>query len=65
MTSDTYQLQREATGGPTWLTTLAYAILGGIVALWIALTAWNLRRIEPDAAPPASRPSTARRLAHA
>jgi hypothetical protein len=70
MTSDTYQLQREATGGPAWLTTLAYAILGGIVAAWIALTAWNLRRIEPptaapDGAPAAKAPAPPRRLAHA
>jgi hypothetical protein len=48
MTSDTFQLQREATGGPKWLTTTAYAILAAIVATWLALTCWALRRAEPD-----------------
>ncbi len=47
MTSDTFQLQREATGGPRWLTSIAYAILASIVASWLALTAWALRRAQP------------------
>jgi hypothetical protein len=47
MTSDTFQLQREATGGPTWLTSTAYLILAGIVASWLALTSWALRRAQP------------------
>jgi hypothetical protein len=68
MTSDTYQLQREATGGPGWLTTIAYAILAAIVALWVGLTAWNLRRIEPAGSTAAgaarATPGRGRRLAH-
>jgi hypothetical protein len=47
MTSDTFQLQREATGGPTWLTSTAYLILASIVASWVALTSWALRRAQP------------------
>ena len=47
MTSDTFQLQREATGGPKWLTSTAYVILASIVASWLALTAWALRRAQP------------------
>jgi hypothetical protein len=47
MTSDTFQLQREATGGPRWLTSTAYLILASIVASWLALTAWALRRAQP------------------
>ena len=47
MTSDTFQLQREATGGPRWLTSTAYVILASIVASWLALTAWALRRAQP------------------
>jgi hypothetical protein len=50
MTSDTFQLQREATGGPTWLTSTAYLILAAIVASWLALTSWALRRAQPVAA---------------
>jgi hypothetical protein len=46
MTSDTFQLQREATGGPRWLTGIAY-VLASIVASWLALTAWALRRAQP------------------
>jgi hypothetical protein len=46
LTSDTFQLQREARGGPRWLTTLAYALLAAIVAGWVALTAWSLRQGE-------------------
>ena len=49
MMSDTYQLQREATGGPGWLTTLAYLVLLSIVALWLAVTAWSLRTLERGA----------------
>ena len=48
LTSDTFQLQREATGGPKWLTTTADAILAAIVATWLALTCWALRRAEPE-----------------
>ena len=48
LTSDTFQFQREATGGPKWLTTTAYAILAAIVATWLALTWWALRRAEPE-----------------
>jgi hypothetical protein len=47
MTSDTFQLQREATGGPRWLTSTAYLILASIVASWLALAAWALRRAQP------------------
>jgi hypothetical protein len=50
MTSDTFQLQREATGGPKWLTSTAYLILAAIVATWLALTCWALRRAQPRAA---------------
>jgi len=51
MTSDTFQLQREATGGPTWLTSTAYLILASIVASWLALTSWALRRAQPVSPP--------------
>jgi hypothetical protein len=47
MTSDTFILQREARGGPRWLTTTAYAILACIVALWLALLTWALGLAEP------------------
>jgi hypothetical protein len=43
LTSETFQLQREATGGPGWLTTAAYSLLAGVAAGWIALSAWSLR----------------------
>src|SRR3954447_664865 len=43
LTSETFQLQREATGGPGWLTAAAYSLLAGIAAGWIALSAWSLR----------------------
>jgi hypothetical protein len=49
MTSDTFQLQREATGGPRWLTSTAYLVLASIVAAWLALTCWALRRAQPRA----------------
>ena len=48
LTSDTFQLQREATGGPAWLTTLAYALLAGMAGLWLGITAWGLRAGEAD-----------------
>jgi hypothetical protein len=47
MVSDTRLLQREARGGPAWLTTSAYAVLAVIVALWLALLAWALGLAEP------------------
>jgi hypothetical protein len=62
MTSDTFQLQREATGGPKWLTTTAYAILAAIVAVWVALTAWALRQAEPERASRAPTPRPRRRV---
>jgi hypothetical protein len=40
-------LQREATGGPRWLTTTAYAVLGVVVAVWLGLLAWALGLAEP------------------
>jgi hypothetical protein len=46
LTSDTFQLQREATGGGTAVKALAYSLLAAIVAIWLALTAWNLRALE-------------------
>jgi hypothetical protein len=55
LTSDTFQLQREARGGPRWLTTLAYALLAAIVAGWVALTGWSLRQGEPRPAGDARR----------
>jgi hypothetical protein len=50
MVADTYLLQREARGGPAWLTTTAYAVLAAIVALWLALLTWALGLAEPDRA---------------
>jgi hypothetical protein len=47
MQADTFILQREARGGPRWLTTTAYAILGVVVAVWLALLAWALGLAEP------------------
>jgi hypothetical protein len=47
MVADTYLLQREARGGPSWLTTTAYALLAVIVAIWLALLAWALGLAEP------------------
>jgi hypothetical protein len=47
MTADTYILQREARGGPRWLTTTAYAVLALFVAIWLALLTWALGLAEP------------------
>ena len=47
MQADTFILQREARGGPAWLTTTAYAILGVVVAVWLGLLAWALGLAEP------------------
>ena len=51
MQADTFILQREARGGPTWLTTTAYAVLGIVVAVWLALLAWALGLAEPRRQP--------------
>jgi hypothetical protein len=60
MVADTYLLQREARGGPSWLTTTAYAVLAVIVAVWLALLTWALGLAEPrgPARPRATVPST-------
>ncbi len=47
MTADTFILQREARGGPRWLTTTAYAVLVVIVAIWLGLLTWALGLAEP------------------
>jgi hypothetical protein len=47
MTADTFILQREARGGPAWLTTTACAVLAVIVAIWLALLTWALGLAEP------------------
>jgi hypothetical protein len=47
MAADTFLLQREARGGPGWLTTAAYAVLAAIVALWLGLLTWALGLAEP------------------
>jgi hypothetical protein len=47
MRADTFILQREARGGPRWLTTTAYAILAFCVAVWLALLTWALGLAEP------------------
>jgi hypothetical protein len=47
MIADTFLLQREATGGPGWLTSTAYAVLVAIVAIWLVLLTWALRLAEP------------------
>ena len=47
MRADTFILQREARGGPAWLTTTAYAVLGIVVAVWMGLLAWALGLAEP------------------
>jgi hypothetical protein len=47
MQADTFILQREARGGPAWLTTSAYAVLGVVVAVWLGLLAWALGLAEP------------------
>ena len=51
MQADTFILQREARGGPAWLTTIAYAVLGVVVAVWLALLAWALDLAEPRRQP--------------
>jgi hypothetical protein len=50
MEADTFILQREARGGPAWLTTTAYALLAIIVAIWLALLSWALGLAEPRGA---------------
>jgi hypothetical protein len=50
MVADTFLLQREARGGPGWLTTTAYAVLAAIVALWLGLLTWALGLAEPRGA---------------
>jgi hypothetical protein len=47
MAADTFILQREARGGPAWLTTTAYAVLAIVVAVWLGLLAWALGLAEP------------------
>ena len=51
MTSDTFQLQREARGGATWIKLIAYSVLAGFVAVWLVLTASCLRALERAPAP--------------
>jgi hypothetical protein len=51
MQADTFILQREARGGPGWLTTTAYAVLGVVVAVWLGLLAWALGLAEPRRQP--------------
>jgi hypothetical protein len=51
MQADTFILQREARGGPAWLTTTAYAVLGVVVAVWLGLLAWALGLAEPGRQP--------------
>jgi hypothetical protein len=51
MQADTFILQREARGGPAWLTTSAYAVLGVVVAVWLGLLAWALGLAEPRREP--------------
>ena len=51
MASDTFILQREARGGPAWLTTTAYAVLAIVVAVWLGLLAWALGLAEPGRSP--------------
>jgi hypothetical protein len=51
MASDTFILQREARGGPAWLTTTAYAVLAIVVAVWLGLLAWALGLAEPGRQP--------------
>ena len=47
MLADTFLLQREARGGPAWLTSTAYAVLAAIVAVWLGLLTWALGLAEP------------------
>jgi hypothetical protein len=51
MKSDTFIPQREARGGPAWLTTTAYAVLAIVVAVWLGLLAWALGLAEPRRQP--------------
>jgi hypothetical protein len=51
MQADTFILQREARGGPAWLTTTAYAVLAVVVAVWLVLLAWALGLAEPGRQP--------------
>jgi hypothetical protein len=51
MQADTFVLQREARGGPAWLTTTAYAVLAVVVAVWLGLLAWALGLAEPGRQP--------------
>jgi hypothetical protein len=51
MQADTFILQREARGGPAWLTTIAYAVLAVVVAVWLGLLAWALGLAEPRRQP--------------
>ncbi|HEY3190614.1 MAG TPA: hypothetical protein VGJ70_24195, partial [Solirubrobacteraceae bacterium] len=51
MRADTFLLQREATGGPAWLTTAAYAVLATVVAVWLGLLVWALGLAEPRRGP--------------
>jgi hypothetical protein len=59
LVADTFLLQREAKGGPRWLTSTAYAVLAVIVAVWLALLVWALRLAEPPR-PAAARAATVR-----
>ncbi len=60
LTSDTFQLQREARGGATWVKVTAYSILGAIVVLWLIMTATSLRALERARAPDPRGPRQAR-----
>jgi hypothetical protein len=51
MQADTFILQREARGGPAWLTTTAYAVLAVVVAVWLGLLAWALGPAKPGRQP--------------
>ena len=54
MRADTFILQREARGGPAWLTTTAYAVLGVVVAVWLGAAGLGAGpRRAPAPAPPA------------
>ena len=55
-TADTFILQREARGGPRWLTTTGLRRPGAIVvAVWLALLAWALGLAEPRRERPPAR----------
>ena len=47
--SDTFLLQREAHGGPTWLKAAAYSIIAVPIAMWLLMTSWSLRALEGTA----------------